>query len=129
MDSADSESVPQPGQPGVLPVRHEQMLLHINQQLAALTQALAQRTPLESTPPQSPPSQPQPQASPPLEPHTLQSPAPPAPPERPFPTPERFSGDLEKCAGFLTQLSLQFWKQPRAFESDGAKIVYFVQLL
>uniref|UniRef100_A0A3Q4MEM9 DUF4939 domain-containing protein n=1 Tax=Neolamprologus brichardi TaxID=32507 RepID=A0A3Q4MEM9_NEOBR len=46
-----------------------------------------------------------------------------------LPTPELFSGDVGKCAGFLMQCSLQFRQRPHAFSNDGSKISYFVQLL
>ncbi|CAI5651351.1 unnamed protein product [Oreochromis niloticus] len=46
-----------------------------------------------------------------------------------LPTPKAFSGEIDKCAGFLTQCALQFCQQPQAFSNDGAKIAYIVQLL
>lgn len=42
-------------------------------------------------------------------------------------SPEPFAGELEKCTGFLTQLSLFF--ASRAYASDDAWIAFFAQLL
>uniref|UniRef100_A0A3P8QFT6 DUF4939 domain-containing protein n=1 Tax=Astatotilapia calliptera TaxID=8154 RepID=A0A3P8QFT6_ASTCA len=82
--------------------RHEAMFAHLLGQIASLTQAVARLTPLEGTPSVTAPSA--------LE-------------------PGPFSGELSKCAGFLTQCSLVFRQQRRLFEDDGARIAFFVQLL
>lgn len=42
-------------------------------------------------------------------------------------SPEPFAGELEKCTGFLAQLSLFF--ASRAYASDDAWIAFFAQLL
>uniref|UniRef100_A0A3Q0RT84 DUF4939 domain-containing protein n=1 Tax=Amphilophus citrinellus TaxID=61819 RepID=A0A3Q0RT84_AMPCI len=55
-------------------------------------------------------------------------PAPPEPTERPLPTPEVFSGELEKCGGFVTQCSLVFRQQERTFSSDSSKIGFMAVL-
>ncbi|KAK3548470.1 hypothetical protein QTP70_013292 [Hemibagrus guttatus] len=46
-----------------------------------------------------------------------------------LPPPQRFSGDLSACDGFLTQCSLTFELQPSSFPSDRAKIAYVITLL
>uniref|UniRef100_A0A3B4GQH6 DUF4939 domain-containing protein n=1 Tax=Pundamilia nyererei TaxID=303518 RepID=A0A3B4GQH6_9CICH len=51
------------------------------------------------------------------------------PPERSLPAPEPFSGEFDKCGGFLTQITLQFCQLQRTYETDGAKIAFMVQLL
>uniref|UniRef100_A0AAX7UVX4 DUF4939 domain-containing protein n=1 Tax=Astatotilapia calliptera TaxID=8154 RepID=A0AAX7UVX4_ASTCA len=51
------------------------------------------------------------------------------PSDGPLPTPEPFSGESDKCAGFLAQVSLTFLELQRFHGNDGAKITYFVQLL
>lgn len=125
MDPADSARQPTPPPEAVLE-RHEQMLQHINHQLIALTQALAQHIPLPgpAMPPSSAPAQPPaPELS------TPPAPASAEPPERALPSPEPFAGEFHKCAGFLTQITLQFRQLRRTYESDGAKIAFFVQLL
>uniref|UniRef100_A0A3Q4G249 CCHC-type domain-containing protein n=1 Tax=Neolamprologus brichardi TaxID=32507 RepID=A0A3Q4G249_NEOBR len=75
-------------------------------------------------PPPSAPSQP-----PAPEHSTPPTPASAEPPERALPSPEPFAGECHKCAGFLTQITLQFRQLRRTYESDGAKIAFFVQLL
>uniref|UniRef100_A0A3B4FV68 DUF4939 domain-containing protein n=1 Tax=Pundamilia nyererei TaxID=303518 RepID=A0A3B4FV68_9CICH len=59
------------------------------------------------------------------------SPLPPSPPtlqrEHPLPAPEKFSGDLDKSRGFLTQCSFIFREQPRSYFSDGAKVGLMVE--
>uniref|UniRef100_A0A3Q4GUS2 DUF4939 domain-containing protein n=1 Tax=Neolamprologus brichardi TaxID=32507 RepID=A0A3Q4GUS2_NEOBR len=49
--------------------------------------------------------------------------------DRFLPTPKAFTGEIDKCAVFLTQCALQFRQQPQGFSTDGAKIAYIVQLL
>ncbi|CAI5674586.1 pollen-specific leucine-rich repeat extensin-like protein 2 [Oreochromis niloticus] len=95
MDSADSAPSQQPviSTEAILD-RHEQMLLHINQQLTALTQVIAQRIPLVSPPTPSPSVAPQLPAHEPSVPGPS-APPPPAhaePPEQSLPVPEPFSG-------------------------------------
>lgn len=43
--------------------------------------------------------------------------------------PEKFSGDLDKCRGFLTQCDLSFRQQTQAYATDVAKIAHMVQLM
>uniref|UniRef100_A0A3P9CP96 DUF4939 domain-containing protein n=1 Tax=Maylandia zebra TaxID=106582 RepID=A0A3P9CP96_9CICH len=50
-------------------------------------------------------------------------------PGRTMPSPEPFTGELEKCSGFLAQVSLFFPQENRTYASDGARIAFFVQLL
>lgn len=135
MDSADSDPVQRAllTQEALLE-RHEKMLHHINKELSALTQALAQRTPLVSSP--SPSVNPSPRVSPSPSPNPQAAAAPPDPPAawleapgRTMPSPEPFTGELEKCSGFLAQVSLFFRQQNRTYASDGARIAFFVQLL
>ncbi|KAK2899294.1 hypothetical protein Q8A73_012423 [Channa argus] len=60
---------------------------------------------------------------------------PPQPPTAPavrelyVPPPEPFSGDLDKCRGFLLQCRLVFAQQPQTYASDAAKVAYVVGLL
>uniref|UniRef100_A0A3P9BK03 DUF4939 domain-containing protein n=1 Tax=Maylandia zebra TaxID=106582 RepID=A0A3P9BK03_9CICH len=56
-------------------------------------------------------------------------PAPLPPSDGPLPTPEPFTGESDKCAGFLAQCTLVFREQRRFHNNDGAKITFFVQLL
>lgn len=51
------------------------------------------------------------------------------PSDVPLPTPEPFSGESDKCAGFVAQVSLTFRELQRFHNNDGAKITYLVQLL
>uniref|UniRef100_A0A3P9CF10 Uncharacterized protein n=1 Tax=Maylandia zebra TaxID=106582 RepID=A0A3P9CF10_9CICH len=44
----------------------------------------------------------------------------------PLPSPEPFSGETEKCPGFLAQCSLIFREQRRFHNNDGAKIAFLV---
>uniref|UniRef100_A0A668RZ72 DUF4939 domain-containing protein n=1 Tax=Oreochromis aureus TaxID=47969 RepID=A0A668RZ72_OREAU len=50
-------------------------------------------------------------------------------PGRTMPSPELFTGELEKCSGFLAQVSLFFRQQNKTYASDDARIAFFVQLL
>uniref|UniRef100_A0AAZ1X0G2 CCHC-type domain-containing protein n=1 Tax=Oreochromis aureus TaxID=47969 RepID=A0AAZ1X0G2_OREAU len=132
MNSADSNPTQQPVlTPEAILERHEHVLRHINQQLAALTQVLAQHLPSVSAP--SPPPSVSPQLSAP-NPSAAAPPVPPAPastepPEQSLPAPEPFLGEFDKCGGFLTQITLQFRQLRRTYETDGAKIAFMVQLL
>lgn len=126
MDSADpAVSTPTLATLAALLERHEQMFVHLRAELANLTQAVAQLTPLPTAPPVA--------APPPEAPAPAVSATPPAPSpvhfDRFLPTPRAFTGEIDKCAGFLTQCALQFRQQPQAFSTDGAKIAYIVQLL
>lgn len=103
MDSADSTPTLQPVlTPEAILERHKQMLQHTNQQLATLTQALAQRP---STPPlHVSPQLPASETLAPV-PSTSSAPAHPEPPEQSLPAMESYSGEFHKCAGFLTQIT------------------------
>ncbi|XP_038149047.1 uncharacterized protein LOC119788602 isoform X2 [Cyprinodon tularosa] len=46
-----------------------------------------------------------------------------------LPTPEPFSGDLNKSKGFLLQCSLVFGRSPQSFPDDANKISYVIGLL
>lgn len=119
MDSADlATSTPTLATLAAMLERHEQMFIHIRAELANLTQAVAQQTPLPATPPAAAQKAPAPAVS-------ATSPAPtPVQSDRFLPTPRTFTGEIDKCAGFLTQCALQFLQQPQAFSNDGAKIAY-----
>jgi len=45
------------------------------------------------------------------------------------PDPEPFSGDANKCRGFLLQCSLVFLQRPQTFPTDSAKVRYMIGLL
>lgn len=47
--------------------------------------------------------------------------------EHTLPVSEKFSGDLDKCRGFLTHLS--FRQQAQAYATDSAKIALIIQLM
>lgn len=126
MDSADpAASTPTLAALTAILERHEQMLAHIRDEISSLKQAVVQLTPLPASPPAA--------ASPPVEPAPTVSASASAPTpvllDRFLPTPRPFSGELGKCAGFLTQCSLQFRQQPQVFSNDGTKTAYIVQLL
>uniref|UniRef100_A0A3P9DII4 Protein kinase domain-containing protein n=1 Tax=Maylandia zebra TaxID=106582 RepID=A0A3P9DII4_9CICH len=74
------------------------------------------------------PPSPAPQAAPPAV-ASGSSPRVGTPSDGPLPTPEPFSGESDKCAGFLAQVSLTFRELQRFHSNDGAKITYLVQLL
>lgn len=52
-----------------------------------------------------------------------------APRESPISHPDKFSGVLGTCDGFLVQCALVFKRQPVSFQSDEAKICYVAGLL
>lgn len=133
MDSADQDPVQRAlASQEALLVRHEAMFSHLLGQIASLTQAVARLTPLEGTPSVAHPA-PQGAEAPAVEPAAAEVTAPsalePGTTGLRLPAPEPFSGELSKCAGFLTQCSLVFRQQRRLFEDDGARIAFFVQLL
>lgn len=120
MDSADSTiSNPTLATLAALLERHEQMFVHLRAELANLTQAVARLTPLPTAPPVAAP----PQEA--LAPAVSATPPAPSPVhyDRFLPTPKAFTGEIDKCAGYLTQCALQFRQQPQAFSIDGAKLL------
>uniref|UniRef100_A0A3Q3Q9N9 DUF4939 domain-containing protein n=1 Tax=Monopterus albus TaxID=43700 RepID=A0A3Q3Q9N9_MONAL len=46
-----------------------------------------------------------------------------------IPDPEPFYGDLDKCRGFIIQLSMMFEQSPHAFALPQSKIFYIINLL
>lgn len=107
--------------------RHEQLITSTQGELVKLTRALSQHIPLPASPPSNAPTLEEPALAV-SDPQPTSTPAP-VTFERSLPTPEPFTGELDKCAGFLMQCSLQFRQQQHLYASDGAKIAYFVQLL
>lgn len=107
MDSAGQDPVAQAlaAQEAAL-ARHEQMLIQLRNDIAALTQAVAQLIPLEgNVQPGSPqPAHPAPQATPPTA-ATVSPPRAALSLDGPLPTPEAFSGESEKYTGSLAQCS------------------------
>lgn len=81
--------------------------MQLRNKIPGLTQAIARLTPLENHP--------LPGDSQPANPASRDSPVPAAAasssPEGPLPTPEPFSGESDKCAGFLAECSLVFREQ------------------
>uniref|UniRef100_A0A3B5L0M0 DUF4939 domain-containing protein n=1 Tax=Xiphophorus couchianus TaxID=32473 RepID=A0A3B5L0M0_9TELE len=57
------------------------------------------------------------------------APAPPLSRDVITPTPEHYSGELEKSKGFLLQCALAFRRSLRSFPDDGSKIYFLVGLL
>lgn len=110
--------------------RHDEMLLQIGN-------ALAQLTPLPSSPPHVHPSAPPGPASgsdPSSAPAPVPAPVPPAtlpttPHEPRLPAPPRYDGKHGECREFLTQCQLTFELQPATYTSDRSKIAYVVTLL
>lgn len=100
------------------------MFADIRGELTSLRQAVAQLTRLPASPPavMSPPAKPAPTVS-----ASASTPTP-VHFDRFLPTLRPFTGEVGKCAGFLTQCSLQF-QQPQVFSNDGTKIAYIMQLL
>lgn len=130
MDSAGSASpAPAPVSLDELLQRHEHMLMRLSGDVAALSLALAQRTPLTDSPPPpaSPADEPIPGASA-SQPASAAQTTPVVVGHQP-PSPELFHGELDKCAGFLTQLTYFFRQQIHWYPGDGDKISFFVQLL
>lgn len=103
------------------------MLHHISKEQSALLQAVTElkgmwqnsRTAAESVPPPLPPLI-----------VAAACPLPPSPPptlrEHTLPVPKKFSGELDKCGGFLTRCALIFWQQVQAYATDSAKITLMV---
>ncbi|CAI5640459.1 unnamed protein product [Oreochromis niloticus] len=136
MDSADlASAAAAPTSLEELLHRHEQMLVQLSGEVALLTQAFAQRIPLADNPlPVFPPqvthapvattaATATPAAS------AVASVASAVSLDKLLPTPEAFSGETGKCAGFLLHCFMQFQLLPHVFVSDGVKIAYFTQLL
>uniref|UniRef100_A0A3B1IPN2 DUF4939 domain-containing protein n=1 Tax=Astyanax mexicanus TaxID=7994 RepID=A0A3B1IPN2_ASTMX len=48
---------------------------------------------------------------------------------QPVATPERYSGESDKCRGFLLQCSLVFEQQPSRFPTERSKVAFIVSLL
>uniref|UniRef100_A0A3P9C5M7 ribonuclease H n=1 Tax=Maylandia zebra TaxID=106582 RepID=A0A3P9C5M7_9CICH len=130
MDSADQNTIGQAlaAQEAAL-TRHEQMLHQLRGEIAALTQAVSGLTtpggvqPGTSQPPR--PAQQETLAAATAGPSSAATPS----SDGPLPSPEPFSGETEKCSGFLAQCSLIFREQRRFHNNDGAKIAFLVQML
>lgn len=103
--------------------RHEQMLMHLRNEIAALTQAFARIPPLEADvqPGNLPSATVAPQASP----TAAVAASPPLgvipSPEGPLPMLESFSGEPDKCVSFLAQCSLIFREQ-RCIHNNDLKL-------
>lgn len=108
--------------------RHEKMMKHVVEEQTVLRQLVAELKGILLTPPGAAADAPPPGQS--LS-TAAASPLPPSPPtlqrEHPLPAPEKFSGDLDKSRGFLTQCSFIFREQPRSYFSDGAKVGLMVE--
>lgn len=136
MDSADPASAATaPMSLEELLHRHEQMLVRLSGEVASLTQAFAQRIPLADDP--LPAAPPQVTHAPAVTTAATATPAASALApvasavslDKLLPSPEAFSGEMGKCAGFLLQCSMQFQLLPHVFVTDGVKIAYITQLL
>lgn len=126
MDSADpATSTPTLATLTAILEQHEQMFAHIRGELTSLRQAVAQLTPLPTSP-SAAAARPA-ESAPPVSAST--SAPTPVHFDRFLPTPRPFTGEIGKCAGFLTQCFLQFKQQPQVFSTDGSKIAYIFQLL
>ncbi|CAI5693199.1 unnamed protein product [Oreochromis niloticus] len=131
LDSADSDPVQRElSLQADLLERHEKMLQHISKEQGALLQVVTELRGMWQSPgPAAANVSPQlPSLS-----VAAACPLPPSPPppmrEHTLPVPEKFSGDLDKCRGFLTQCDLSFRQQTHAYATDGAKIALMVQLM
>lgn len=99
MDSAGQDPVAQAlAAQEVVLAHHEQMLMQLRNEIAALTQAAAQLTPLEAD--VQPGNLPSANVAPPAPPTAAAAASPPPgitpSPEGPLPTPEPFSGESDK---------------------------------
>uniref|UniRef100_A0A3P9BR34 DUF4939 domain-containing protein n=1 Tax=Maylandia zebra TaxID=106582 RepID=A0A3P9BR34_9CICH len=94
--------------------RHEKMMKHVVEEQTVLRQLVAELKGILLTPPGAAADAPSPGPS-------LST------REHPLPAPEKFSGDLDKSCGFLTQCSFIFREQPRSYFSDGAKVGLMVE--
>lgn len=118
MDSADpATSTPTLATLIAILEHHEQMFAHIRGELTSLRQAVAQLTPLPASPPatMSPPAKPAPTVS------VSASTPTPVHFDRFLPTPRPFTGEVGKCAGFLTQFS--FDSNLKRFLMMGLKLL------
>uniref|UniRef100_A0A3P8P760 Uncharacterized protein n=1 Tax=Astatotilapia calliptera TaxID=8154 RepID=A0A3P8P760_ASTCA len=102
------------------------MLHQLRGEIAALTQAVSGlTTPGGVQPGTHQPARPAPQetlAAATAGPSSAATPS----PDGPLPSPEPFSGETEKCPGFLAQCSLIFREQRRFHNNDGAKIAFLL---
>uniref|UniRef100_A0AAY5L4M1 Uncharacterized protein n=1 Tax=Esox lucius TaxID=8010 RepID=A0AAY5L4M1_ESOLU len=104
--------------------QHDQLihkLLETNQQLCQQVAQLSSQIATLFLPsaPSSPPSQPA----------SVAVDATPHAREPPVTSPEPFSGELNKCRGFLLQCGLVFQQRPLSFASEASKVHYTLGLL
>lgn len=131
MDSADSSPLRRElSLQAELLERHEKMLHHFSKEQSALIQAVTELKGMLLSPPGAAGG---PSPSPPPINVAAACPLPPSPPppqrEHSLPVPEKFSGELDKSRGFLTQCALIFRQQPQAYATDCSKITLMVELL